>query len=368
MRECGVYSCFCGTKVEEKLGMKVLIDNVEVAAITSWLPINSLEMYSLRSEYGEREVLNIIKTTGIERSRIADIEDTSSDMCFRAAVSLFDNEQIDRSTVDGLVFVSQTTDYLLPSTSVCLQSRLGLSNDTVCIDIHYGCSGYIYGLFQAALWISSKACKNVLVLAGDTTSRLIHPKDKSLRMVFGDSGTATLVNAGTTPVGISIHSDGSGFDRLIVPAGGFRMPVNEKTSMLVYDGDGNGRTGNNLFMDGMSIFDFALSNVHTDMISLIGSMGWEKEDVGLFALHQANDFMLKNIRKKMQVPIEKVPSNVRNYGNTGPATLPLLFSDVCSTSSFKLEKVIMSGFGVGLSWGSIACNMSKTRFYAPINK
>jgi 3-oxoacyl-[acyl-carrier-protein] synthase-3 len=169
-------------------------------------------------------------------------------------------------------------------------------------------------------------------------------------------------------MGISIHSDGSGYDRLIVPAGGFRKSVDETTSQLVYDEDNNGRSDNNLFMDGMSIFNFAITNVHKDINTLIECMKWKNGDIGLFALHQANDFMVNYIRKKLKTSAEKAPTNVKNYGNTGPASIPLLLSDVCSTSIFNLEKVIMSGFGVGLSWGSIACNMIETRFYEPINK
>jgi 3-oxoacyl-[acyl-carrier-protein] synthase-3 len=349
--------------------MQTIIDNINIVAITSWLPQESLEMDSLQTEYGEKEVANIIKVTGIERSRIATLGDTASDMCFRAASYLLEQERIDKDDIDGLVFVSQTTDYILPATSICLQDRLGLSKETICLDIHYGCSGYIYGIFQAALWIQSKVCKNVMVLAGDTTSRMIHPKDKSLRMVFGDCGTATLVTGGSHPMGISIHSDGSGFDRLIVPAGGFRTPATEETSLLKYDEDGNGRTDNNLFMDGMAIFNFAISNVHKDINELIEKkMGWQKEAVGLFALHQANKFIVNYIQKKLKVTIGKVPINVRNYGNTGPASIPLLFSDVCSKTIYNLDKVIMCGFGVGLSWSSIACNMSDTKFYEPINK
>lgn len=348
--------------------MKTIIDNVQIASIASWLPKNILEMSSLSTEYGEKEVSNIIKTTGVQRARIADLNDTASDMSFRAAIHLVEQEKINKSDIDGLVFVSQTTDHILPATSINLQNRLGLSTDTVCIDIHYGCSGYIYGIFQAALWIKCGACKNVLVLAGDTTSRMIHPKDKSVKMVFGDCGTATLVTGGAYPMGFTIHSDGSGADRLIVPAGGFRQPINEKTSELRYDEDNNGRTDNHLYMDGMAIFNFAITNVHKDIDILIENMRWQKEDINMFALHQANDFMVNYIRKKIKVPVEKVPTNVTNYGNTGPATIPLLFSDVCSSSSLNLDKVIMSGFGVGLSWGSIATNMSKTRFYEPVNK
>lgn len=348
--------------------MKTIIDNIQIAAVTSWLPLDNLEMTSLSSQYGEKEVLNVIKTTGVERVRIADKNDTSSDMCLRAAEYLIQQEHISRNEIDGLVFVSQTVDYILPSTSIILQERLKLSKDVVCLDIHYGCSGYIYGIFQAALWIASKACKNVLVLAGDTTSRMIHEKDRSLRMVFGDCGTATLVTEGGYSMGFHINSDGSGSDRLIVPAGGFRKPVSELTSQLRYDEDHNGRTDNNLYMDGMAIFNFAITQVHKNIEHLLEHMNWNKVEVDLFALHQANNFMVNYIRKKLKVPIEKVPMNVANYGNTGPATLPLLFSDICSLHPYNLDRVIMSGFGVGLSWGSIACNMNNTHFYKPINK
>ena len=164
--------------------MRTILNNVQVKAVSSWLPINKLEMDSLSDIYGMSEVQNIIKATGVQRVRIADEDMTSSDMCQKAAEYLISREEIDRKEIDGVIFVSQTCDYILPATSITLQDRLKLSKDTVCIDIHYGCSGYIYGLFQAALWISSGACKNVLVLAGDTTSRMINKQDKSLRMVF----------------------------------------------------------------------------------------------------------------------------------------------------------------------------------------
>jgi 3-oxoacyl-[acyl-carrier-protein] synthase-3 len=348
--------------------MNAFFDDIQISAIASWLPETVLEMSSLASEYGEQEVIKIMKATGIERSRIADPCDTASDMCLRAASHLIKREQMDVSLIDGLVFVSQTADYILPATSVCLQDKLGFGRGTVCLDIHYGCSGYIYGLFQAALWIQSKACKNVLVLAGDTTSRMIHPKDRSLRMVFGDCGTATLVTIGTRPMGVSIHSDGSGYASLIVPAGGFRKPPSEKTSELKHDEENNGRTDNNMYMDGMNIFNFAISNVPADINELIRNMEWEKGEIGIFALHQANEFMVNYIRKKLKVSSEKMLVNVKNYGNTGPASIPLLLSDIGESNHFHLDKVIMSGFGVGLSWGSIACDMNGTNFYEPLNK
>lgn len=349
--------------------MKTIINNVYVRAVNSWLPKTNVELRSFASLYGEAEVESIIKATGVERVRITDETMTSSDMCFNAAEALFEQEKYDRSLIDGLVFVSQTTDWILPATSISLQDRLGLSKDVVCVDIHYGCSGYIYGLFLAASWIACGACENVLVLAGDTTSRMINEHDKSLRLVFGDCGTASIISKGTGQMGFHIQSDGSGSDRLIVPAGGFRLPISEETSVLEWDEDKNGRSKNDLFMDGMAIFNFAITKVHKNINTLIEDMGWQKEDVGFYGLHQANEFMVNYVRKKLKVAEELTPVNVKDYGNTGPATIPLLLSDLCSSKHpYDLRKVIMSGFGVGLSWGSVATDLSQTHFYSPINK
>lgn len=348
--------------------MKVVLNNVQLKAVGSWLPTNKLEMTDLGKMYGDAEVANIIKATGVERARIADADMCSSDMCQKAAEELLEKEGVDKAEIDGLVFVSQTCDWILPATSISLQDRLGLSKNTVCIDIHYGCSGFIYGLFQAATWVSTGACKNVLVLAGDTTSRMYNPNDKSLRMVFGDCGTASLVTAGAGSMGFHIQSDGSGADRLIVPAGGFRKPVSEETSKLEWDEDTNGRTQNDLFMDGMAIFNFAITKVHKNINTLIEYMDWAKEDVSFYALHQANEFMVSYVRKKLKVTADVAPTNCKDYGNTGPATIPLLLSDVCSQNQYDLKKTILCGFGVGLSWGSVAADLSETVFYEPINK
>ena len=347
--------------------MKTIINNLNISSIASWLPEEIIVMSDFKKTYGEETVNTIIKTTGIESARIAPSEMTSADMCFNAASYLIEKENIEINEIDGLVFVSQTPDYILPATSIILQDRLNLKKECVCIDVHYGCSGYIYGLLQASCWINSGLCKKVFVLAGDTTSRMINPNDRSLRMVFGDCGTATLVEKGDHTFGFDIMSDGSGFDKLIVPAGGFRHPSDSATNTLEYDEDGNGRTKNDLFMDGMAIFNFALSKVHKNINETIQLMDWKKEDVNMYLLHQANDFMVGYIRKKLKVEPLQVPTNAYNRGNTGPATIPLLCCDALHDYQGNLTKVIMSGFGVGLSWGSVALSLESTKFYKPVN-
>lgn len=177
------------------------------------------------------------------------------------------------------------------------------------------------GCFRPLCGFIAGACANVLLLTGDTTSRIINEHDKSLRMVFGDCGTATMVTQGSHSMGFHIQSDGSGANRLIVPAGGFRTPVSEQSSALAWDEDQNGRTLNDLYMDGLGLFNFAISNVPKNVNGLLEDMRWDKETVGLFALHQANKFMVDNVRKRLKVPVDKVPVNVANYGNTVPSSI-----------------------------------------------
>lgn len=344
--------------------MKTIINNIEIKAITSYLPEKKLELSSLSNIYGEQQVEYIIKNTGIKEVHIANEDETAADLCYKAAINLINQHKINIEDIDGLIFVSQTPDYILPSTSVVLQDRLGLSKNTVCIDINYGCSGYIYGIFQAASWINCNACKNVLVLVGDTITKLVNPNDKSLRMVFGDAGTASLVSSGESSMGFVINSDGSDYDKLIVPAGAFRLPISEKTNVPIEDDDKNIRTLENIYMDGMAIFNFAITKVHKNINENIELREWDKNDIGLFALHQANKFMVNYIGKKLKVKPELVPVHIENYGNTGPATIPLLLSEL--GDKYNTQKTILSGFGVGLSWGSISTDLSNTKFYKPL--
>lgn len=352
--------------------MKCLIKNINIRAITTYLPIDVLEMNSLTDIFEEKDIKLVMNASGVERVHVAKPEETASDLCFEAALHLFEKEKLNRADIDGVVFVSQTPDYIAPATSVCLQDRLGLSKETVCFDISYGCSGYIYGLFQASTLIGSGACNNVLVLAGDTTTKLINSKDRAQRLVFGDCGSATLVSKGQTDIGFHIGSDGSGANTVIVPAGGFRTPSTDETRKEFVDSEGNVRSLENLYMDGTAVFTYILKRGQESIRTLLEFMNWEINDVNFFALHQATKFTLSYLRKRLGIDQSKSPTNITNYGNTGPTTIPLVLTDTSHNESgvdtSTWNKVLMSAYGVGLSWGSIACDLSETHIYRPINK
>jgi len=346
------------------------ISNIKIQAITSFLPEQVIDFReNYKTIFGDKRVEETIRATGIEQSHLARLDQTSSDLCFYAAEELFERENVDKFSIDGLVFVSQTADYILPSTSIVLQNKLGLSKDVICIDIHYGCSGYIYGLLQAVSWIKVGMCENVLLLAGETNSKLVNPLDFALKMVFGDAGTATLLTKGHDEMAFAIHSDGSGYDKLIVPAGGYRLPSSDDTRVSVQDRDGNIRTMDDMYMNGMGIFSFSIGNVPNNVREVLSLQSWSKDDVGLYAFHQANRFIIDCIRKQLKLQWNIIPLNLQKVGNTGPASIPLLLSEKGNFFSEEdREKVILSGFGVGLSWGAVACNLSSTHFYEPIIK
>ena len=343
--------------------MKCLIENVRIAGIATCLPDKVFEMNSMVDKYSAKEVANTIKTTGVARVHIADAKETTSDLCFKAAENLIKKDGIDKAEIGGLVFVTQTFDYLYPATSVVLQDRLGLSKDTICFDISYGCSGYIYGLFQAASLVNTGVTDNVLLLAGDTNSKVLDPNNFGARMVFGDAGSATLVSKSKGGVmGFHLCSDGSRANTVLNQNGGFRNWP-ENTNSLDYSKNAN---------KGDDVFSFIISSGTSSIKIMLEYMGWDKDDVDFYGLHQATKFTLEFMKRKLKLNNEKAPFDIMNYGNTGPTTIPLVLTDYShkergvDTRSWK--KVILAAYGVGLSWGSVSCDLSQTSIIKPINQ
>ena len=347
--------------------MRCQFENLEVAGVAAALPPDSLDLRSLSPLFGSAEVERIIAGTGIQVVRTAPEGMTTADLCEAAARPLLAELGLGAPEVDGLVFVSQTPDYVMPATSVALQDRLGLSTEIPAFDLPYGCSGYIYGLFQAALLIQAGACRTVLVCAGDTLARFVHPRDRALRMVFGDAGSATVVRRGAGRAGFALHSDGSGARHLIVPAGGCRTPRSDATSVAQADASGNQRSPENVFMDGAEIMNFALRRVPQVLDEILTLAGWERTQVGLFALHQANRFMVDYLAKKCRLPKGTTPVGMSQTGNTGPASIPLLLAgERAAFPPAQRVRSVLCGFGVGLSWGACALDLSATRILAPV--
>lgn len=298
----------------------------------------------------------IFAKTGIRARHIASTEQTSADLGFLAADELLRNLEFDRQQIDAILFCTQTPDYLLPPSACLLQTRLGLPTSCAAFDFNLGCSGFVYGLWLAKSLVESNSAKNVLIVVGETYSKLCNTHDMVTVTLFGDGGGAALISSNPSGAIASLGptvlgTDGRGADHLIVRAGAARNPRTNETCVARSDDKGNQRSAEQLFMNGPEVFNFTLMRVSSGIQELLDrcKLGWD--DIDLFLFHQANAFMLEQLRKKMNIPSEKLPVCVEQTGNTVSATIPLLLQHCQKAGIIKPgHRCVLAGFGVGYSW------------------
>lgn len=328
-----------------------------IKGINSHLPSQKLTNEELAREFQEWDVAKIFQKTGISVRGISAPGECASDLGVAAAQKLFDTGLCAPEEIDFLLFCTQSPDYFLPTTACLMQERLKLRTSCGALDFNLGCSGFIYGLSLAKGLIETGKLKNVLLITSDTYTKFINPKDRTVRTIFGDGAAATLISAVDSDeeiIGPFVYgTDGRGADKLIVPAGGLRLPVSQETSVEKNDGAGNFRSAENLYMDGPEIFNFTLKQVPTVVNALLDSASVTMEEIDYFIFHQANSFMLESLRKKMKIPKEKFCLNLEYYGNTVSATIPMAMELVSKTGILKPgDRLMLVGFGVGYSWGA----------------
>jgi 3-oxoacyl-[acyl-carrier-protein] synthase-3 len=323
-------------------------------AIASYLPDRVVTNEQLQAENPTWDMARIAAKTKIESRRIAGDDETSADLAFAAAEQLFANSSIQRDEIDYLLFCTQSPDYLLPTSACILQDRLHLPVTCGALDFSLGCSGYIYGLQLANALLLSGTAKNVLLLTGETYSKYIHPRDRSVRVLFGDAATATVIAAhqgGARIVASEVGTDGSGCGNLIVPIGGARRRPSPEEPLEFSDENGSIRSDANLYMNGQELFTFTLKRVPDVINRLLAKTGLAAEAIDMFVFHQANAFMNEHLRIKLHLPKEKVPLLFKDVGNTVSNTIPLALSRIAPQIA-PGNKVMLVGFGVGYSWGA----------------
>ncbi len=295
-----------------------------------------------------------IKTVGIRYRRLAGEGTTAGDLCLIAAEKLLNELSWKRDEVKVLVFITQTPDYLIPNTSSILQDKLGLPKDCIAFDVNLGCSGYVYGLSIVGGLLRNMPGGKALLLVGDVSTKTISAKDKSTAPLFSDAGSATALEFSTGyKIHFNLQTDGKEFDDIIVYDGGFRNQFTEKSLEVKEHGKGITRSNLDMKLDGLKIFNFALREVAPNINILLDENKVEKSLVDYFVFHQANLLMLESVRKKLGVDAAKVPYSLYDYGNTSSATIPVtLVTKIRKQLTGKGLKLVLSGFGVGLSWGS----------------
>lgn len=325
-----------------------------ILAIEYDLPKHSITNDALAELYPDWTAEKIQKKTGIVSRHVVMSGECVSDMACRAAEKLFDKHQIERRQIDFIILVTQTPDYILPTTACILQDRLHLPISCGAIDVNLGCSGFIYGLKLAKSLCASGEANKVLLITGDMYSQHIHPMDKSTRTIFGDGVAAALIGEGGSKIGMfDIGTDGAGYDRLIIPAGGARLPRSDETAMETTDDSGCVRTKNHIYMNGAEIFNFSINAVPLTISNVLQKNDVVLENIDWFVFHQANKYMLDYLRKKMRIPAEKFIIDMEDTGNTVSATIPIALKRSDNKRCFEMyDKILLCGFGVGLSWGS----------------
>jgi len=333
------------------------VSGVRIAGIANAVPKDVVVNNESVSIFGEQIVRRINETTGIESRHVASPEICTSDLCEAALLQLLDDLPWERESIDLFIFVSQTPDYVLPATSCALHGRLGLSPHCATFDVNLGCSGYVYGLWMASQLMQSGAFKRAILAVGDTISRMVSPEDRSSALLIGDAGSVTALECDETASDMvfDLGTDGTGQDNLIVPAGGFRNPTSTETQERTPREKNNIRSDNDVFMDGTRVFTFTLRTVPKTINSALEMMGWNMDNVDYFVMHQANRYILQHIGKRMKIPNEKLPICLKDFGNTSAASIPITLTEVLKDSLVKSpQKLIMSGFGVGWSWATVA--------------
>ncbi|MDB4886096.1 MAG: hypothetical protein JWN79_1534 [Gemmatimonadetes bacterium] len=340
---------------------KATIRNVALRGVVCAVPGEPIPVAETGSAFDPLDVAKIAKTVGLAHVYRVGPGQTAGDLCTAAAERLLEDLGWSRDSIDGIIMVTQNPDHFAPATACIAHGKLGLGDECLAYDVGMGCSGYVYGLWNASQAIASGTCRRVLLLAGDTSSVVASPLDRSVAMLFGDAGSATALEfeEGAEPMAFVLATDGTGVSQLMIPGGGYRHRATPELAVRVRDEEGNERSQMDLYMDGLAVFNFTLKRVPPLIRSTLAQRGWEIDDARQYLFHQANAFILQTLAKKSGIPRDRLPINIGKFGNTSMATIPLLIADAIRDEALAPEgtTAVLAGFGVGLSWAGAALTL-----------
>ncbi len=324
---------------------QVKIKAPRIVGISTCVPSTRFDNLEDTSQFTEMEVRKVVAMAGVGARRVVDTQTCSTDLCYAAATTLIKSVDCNPDTIDGLILITQTPDYFMPSSSCLLHNRLGLSKNCASFDINLGCSGYVYGLWLAAMMLSSMSCRRVLLLHGDTPTLYADKADRSVSLLFGDAGSATLVEAAEAGAAeywyFVLNTDGSGFADLIIEAGGFRNRFSSDPRKYCVS------------MNGANVFNFTITVLPPLIRDTLALSGMTREEVDYYVFHQSNQFIMNHVVKRVGLQPERVPIILKEFGNTGGPSVPLTITQGnLIRQDTRPLKLMLLGYGVGLSWGS----------------
>lgn len=339
-------------------------NGVGMTALAGAVPHTVIDNYKYTQYFPAEQVKEVVDKVGIYERRFADDKTCSSDLCFAAAEKLIKDNNVNKEEIDLLVFISQTPDYRMPATSVLLQNRLGLPNSTIAFDINLGCSAFIYGLSVVFSMMRNKGLRKALLLDGETRSKVYSPKDRRSAFLFGDGGVAALIERDEKfgDSFISLNSDGSRGDLIKINGGGYRNPSSLETlKERVVDEYGNIRSDEQGYMNGGDVFNFVIREIPKDIKRIAEFSGINLADLDYYVFHQANNFINSYLAKKLKLDTGKMPSTIAKYGNTSSVSVPLTIADQLKGKLNGNNYLLLSAFGVGMTWATAIVPFVDTR-------
>ena len=313
-----------------------------ISEIETYFPEKKVTNEDLQKEFPEWSPEKIFNKVGVKQRYTASAEETVLELAVKASEKLL--KKIDKNEIDFILFCTQSPDYHLPTTACILQDRLGLRKNIGALDFNLGCSGFVYGLSIAKGLIATGVAQNILLVTAETYTKYLRKSDKSNRTIFGDGAVATLIQKDEAKENFQfiLGTDGSGYDNLIVRNGGGRNRINKEDE-----------AGNCLYMNGQNIFIFTVEKIPVLVKEILEKNNLTENDVDYYVFHQANAHILRKQREILEIPEEKFYINLEKYGNTVSSTIPIALKDALETGKVKRgQKIMLIGFGVGLSWGA----------------
>ncbi len=339
------------------------IPNVRPVGLACAVPKQVKDIKTQVCFTSEAEAEKTIALTGVKECRVAPADMVCSDYCYEAAERLIQDIGWEKSSIDCLIYVSVSRDYIEPNTANVIQGKMGLPKTCYAIDVPMACSGYCYGLSVIAALLSFGSMKRGLLLVGDTPSKILSPQDKTMWGIHGDAGSATALeyDHSAKPIKFNFLGDGNSFNAIIAPASGVREPITEDSLKMKEVAPGIFMNRTHVRMDGMAVFSFTISQVPKCIKSLCENFDIDLyNDVDYLLLHQANKYIDEKIRQKLKMPAEKVPYCLEKFGNTSSATIPMtIVTQIREQIQNNHQKILLCGFGGGLSWASVYFEVDK---------
>lgn len=331
--------------------MKIKIDD-----IAYYLPEEVVTNRDLAKENPGWNMDHLEERVGVKNRHIARDNETAADLSLKACKKLFSKREGIKEEVDGIIFCTQSPDHIIPPNACILHKMLDLPEEVFAFDLNLACSGYIYGLALARGLIHSNTARKILLVTADTYSKYINKQDRSTRTLFGDGAAVSWITASDSAQGImdiQCSTSGAHYDKFIIPAGGHRIPKSAETAISERDKSGNIRTKENIHMKGLGILTFVNSKVPKQVKEVLARNNMTIDGIDLFVFHQASKLALNSLARLLKINPEKMYSNLHDIGNTVSASVPIALKDAMDKKkASKGDKILLCGFGAGLSWGT----------------